>query len=169
MASPKTIKEVRKLTGRVATLNKFVSKATNKCLPLFKILKQAFAWTNECEATFQELKCYLSNPPLLSLSKEGEDLSLYLAVSATAVSVAMIWEEDKKQLLVYYLSQAFQGVEARYPMIEKIASTLIVASRKLRPYFQANFILVMMDQPIRKSMNKPKAAGRMVQWVIELS
>ena len=90
MASPKTIKEVRKLTGRVATLNKFVSKATNKCLPLFKILKQAFAWTNECEATFQELKCYLSNPPLLSLSKEGEDLSLYLAVSATAVSVAMI-------------------------------------------------------------------------------
>ena len=54
-------------------------------------------------------------------------------------------------------------------MIEKIASTLIVASRKLRPYFQANFILVMMDQPIRKSMNKPEAAGRMVQWVIELS
>ena len=118
---------------------------------------------------FQELKRYLSNPPLLSPSKEGEDLSLYLAVSATAVSVAMIWEEDKKQLLVYYLSQAFQGVEARYPMIEKIASTLIVASRKLQPYFQANFILVMMDQPIRKSMNKPEAAGRMVQWVIELS
>ena len=169
MASPKTIKEVQKLIGRVATLNKFVSKATDKCLPLFKILKQAFAWTNECEAMFQELKRYLSNPPLLSPSKEGEDLSLYLAVSATAVSVAMIWEEDKKQLLVYYLSQAFQGVEARYPMIEKIASTLIVASHKLRPYFQANFILVMMDQPIRKSMNKLEAAGRMVQWVIELS
>ena len=90
MASPKTIKEVQKLIGRVATLNKFVSKATDKCLPLFKILKQAFAWTNECEAMFQELKRYLSNPPLLSPSKEGEDLSLYLAVSATAVSVAMI-------------------------------------------------------------------------------
>ena len=90
MASPKIVKEVQKLTGRVATLNKFVSKATEKCLPLFKILKQAFTWTNECEATFQELKRYLSNPPLLSPSKEGEDLSLYLAVLATAVSVAMI-------------------------------------------------------------------------------
>ena len=47
-----------------------------------------------------------SNPPLLSLSKEGENLYLYLAVSATAVSTILIREEDKKQLLVYYVSQA---------------------------------------------------------------
>ena len=111
----------------------------------------------------------MSNPPLLSPSKEGENLYLYLAVSAMVVSAALIQEEDKKQLSVYYASQAFQGVEAKYPRIEKIAFALIVAPRKLRPYFQANPILVMMDQPIKKSMNKPEAAGRMVQWVIELS
>ena len=68
----------------------------DKCLPFFKTLKKAFAWTNECEATFQELKRYLSNPPLLSPSKEGENLYLYLAVSDTAVSAALIREEDKK-------------------------------------------------------------------------
>ena len=39
----------------------------------------------------------------------------------------------------------------------------------MRPYFQANPILVMTDQPIKKSMNKPEAVGRMVQWVVELS
>ena len=44
-----------------------------------------------------------------------------------------------------------------------------MASRKLRQYFQANPILVMTDQPIRKSMNKLEAARRMVQWAIELS
>ena len=52
MVSPKTIKEVQKLTERIAVLNRFVSKATNKCLPFFKTLKQAFAWTDEYEATF---------------------------------------------------------------------------------------------------------------------
>ena len=52
MASPRTVKEVHKLTGRVATLNRFVSKATDKCLPFFKTLKQAFAWTDECKAAF---------------------------------------------------------------------------------------------------------------------
>ena len=96
MASPQTVKEVQKLTGKIATLNRFVSRAIDKCLPFFKTLKQAFAWTDECEEAFQDLKRYLSNPPLLSPSKEGENLYLYLAVSTTAVSAALIREEAKK-------------------------------------------------------------------------
>ena len=85
------------------------------------------------------------------------------------MSAALIREEAKKQLPVYYVSQAFQGAESSYPRIEKIAFALIVASRKLRQYFQVNPILVMTDQPIKKSMNKPEAAGRMVQWAIKLN
>ena len=77
----------------------------------------------------------MSNPPFLSPSKEGENLYLYLAVSASAISAALIREEGKKQLPVYYVSQAFQGAESRYPKIEKIAFVLIVASCKLRHYF----------------------------------
>ena len=84
-------------------------------------------------------------------------------MSASAVSAALIREEGTKQLTVYYVSQAFQGAESRYPRIEKIVFALIVTSRKLRQYFQANPILVMTDQPIKKLMNRAKAAGRMVQ------
>ena len=40
--SPKTVKEVQSLTGKVAALNKFISRATNKCIPFFKVLKKAF-------------------------------------------------------------------------------------------------------------------------------
>ena len=43
MVSPRTVKEVQKLTGRIATHNRFVSKATDKCLPFLKTLKQIFA------------------------------------------------------------------------------------------------------------------------------
>ena len=107
MSSPRTTKEVQSLTGRVAALNRFVSKAMDKCLPFFKTLKKAFAWTKECKTAFQELKYYLSNPTLLSPSKEGEDLFLYLAVSVTAVSAALIREEIRVQLPMYYVSQAF--------------------------------------------------------------
>ena len=107
MSLPRMTKEVQSLTGRVAALNRFVSKATDKCLPFFKTLKKAFAWTKECETAFQELKHYLSNPPLLSPSKESEDLFLYLAVFVTAVSAALIRKETKVQLPVYYVNQAF--------------------------------------------------------------
>ena len=61
VSSLKMIKEVQSFTRRVAALNRFVSKVTDKCLPFFKTLKQAFVWIDECEAAFQELKHYLSN------------------------------------------------------------------------------------------------------------
>ena len=48
----KNIKEVQCLTGRIATLNRFVSKATDKCLPFFKILKKVFEWTDQCQKAF---------------------------------------------------------------------------------------------------------------------
>ena len=92
MTSPKTVKEVQKLTRRIAAFNRFVFRATNKCLPFFKTLKQVFAWTDECEIAFQELKCYQSNPPLLSPSKKGENLYLYLAISTIAVSATLVRE-----------------------------------------------------------------------------
>ena len=92
MAPPKTVKEVQSLTGRVVVLNRFVSRATDKCLPLFKKLRKAFTWKDECQKSFEELKMFLTSPPLLSPSKQGEPLSLYLVVSPTVVSSAFIRE-----------------------------------------------------------------------------
>ena len=93
-------------------------------------------------------------PPLLSLLMMEEKLYLYLAVSNTVVSSTLIKEEGNVQKLVYYTSQAFQGAEASYPRMEKITLALLVVFRKLCPYFQEHPIVVMTDQPIRKTMNK---------------
>ena len=54
--SPKTVKEVQSLIGRVAALNKFIFRATDKCMPFFKALRKAFQWTNECEEALAKLK-----------------------------------------------------------------------------------------------------------------
>ena len=70
----KNIKEVQSLTGWVAALNRFVSKATEKCLQFFKVLTKAFEWTDECQWAFENLKAFLSPTLLLSPSKLGEEL-----------------------------------------------------------------------------------------------
>uniref|UniRef100_A0A2N9IJ88 Uncharacterized protein n=1 Tax=Fagus sylvatica TaxID=28930 RepID=A0A2N9IJ88_FAGSY len=169
MQPPKSTKEVQRLTGRVAALNRFMSRSTDKCLPFFKTLKKAFEWTDECQQAFEELKKYLTEPPLLSPPKQGEELYLYLAVSPTAVNSALIREEGRRQLPVYYTSKALRGVEERYPPMEKLAFALVTAARKLRPYFQAHTVVLLTNHPLRKAMNKPDAAGRLIQWSIELS
>ena len=81
MTPPRNVKEVQSLNGKITALNRFVSRATDKCLPFFRMLKKSFEWTAECQQAFEELKTYLSSLPLLSPSQPGEELFLYLAVS----------------------------------------------------------------------------------------
>ena len=169
MAPPKNVKEVQSLNGKVAALNRFVSKATNKCLPFFRTLKKSFEWTAECQKAFEELKAYLSSLSLLSPSQPGEELFLYLVVSLAAVSAALVRKEDKVQKPIYYASWAFRGAEERYPPMEKLTFALVTAARKLKPYFQAHTIIVLTDKPLRRAMSNPKTASRLVLWAIELS
>ena len=91
----RNIKEVQSLTRRFAALNRFVSIATDKCLPFFKVLKKAFKWTDECQKAFQDLKTYLTTASLLSSFVLGEELYLYLAVTPHVVSSALVREEEK--------------------------------------------------------------------------
>ena len=95
MAPPKNVKEVQSLNGKVAALNKFVSRATDKCLPFFYMLQKSFEWKNECQRAFKDLKAYFSSTLLLSPLQLKEELFLYLAVSSAAVSAALVKEEDK--------------------------------------------------------------------------
>ena len=53
--------------------------------------------------------------------------------------------------------------------MEKLAFALVIATRKLKPYFQAHTIIVLTDKPLRRAMSSPKAAGWMALWAIELS
>ena len=112
---PRNVKEVQSLNGKIAALNRFVSRATDKCLPFFRMLKKSFKWTTECQQSFEELKAYLSSQQLLSPSQPGEELFLYLVVSLVAVSTTLVREEERVQKLVYYASRALRGAKERYP------------------------------------------------------
>ena len=147
----KNIKDVQSLTRQVAALNKFVSKANNKCLSFFRVLRKEFEWMDKCQQAFEDLKAYLASTLLLNLSKPREELYLYLAMSPHAVSSALIKEEVKVQKPIYYTSKALRGAEGQYLPMEKLAFSLVTAARKLRPYFQAHVINVLTDHPLKKS------------------
>ncbi|KAL0715986.1 hypothetical protein Bca4012_065308 [Brassica carinata] len=115
MASPRTEREVQRLTGRVAALNRFISRSTDKCLPFYETLKgnKKFEWSEQCEKAFQQLKHYLATPPVLVKPVEGEPLFLYIAVSATAVSGVLIREERGEQKPLFYVSKMLLDAETR--------------------------------------------------------
>ncbi|XP_077214758.1 uncharacterized protein LOC143849580 [Tasmannia lanceolata] len=122
-----------------------------------------------CQAAFEELKQYLSSPPLLSKPEPGEELILYLSAGHLAVAAVLIREEYHQQKPIYYVSKVLHDAETRYQRVEKLVYALVMAARKLRPYFQAHTIKVLTGQPLRQILHRPDTSGRLVKWAVELS
>ena len=84
---PRNPKEVQKLTGMMATLNRFISRSAERCRPFFLLLHKwkEFQWSEECVTAFQELKRYLSHPPIMSSPVVDKVLFTYIAVALYAI------------------------------------------------------------------------------------
>ena len=169
MPPPSSIKEVQRLTGRIAALSRFVSKASDKCQPLFQVLKKAFQWDANCEEAFSALKTYLSSPPIMVSPSEGELLTLYLAFSDFSTSAVRVRDKARVHHPIYYCSRALRGAKERYPRMKKLILTLVTTARKLRPYFQDHTIKVPTEYPIKQVLHKPETSGRLMKWAIKLS
>jgi hypothetical protein len=95
--APTCIKDVQKLTGCMAALNKFISKLGEWGLPFFKLLKhqEKFVWTPDADQALPQLKDFLSKTPVLTACRKGEQLLLYLAATTHVVSTAIVVEGKK--------------------------------------------------------------------------
>jgi hypothetical protein len=115
MQDPVSVKDVQKLTGRVAALNRFIPKAAERSLPFFQILRSAknFQWSELQKRAFQELKDYLSNMTKLCPPEPKPLLLLYVSASSSAVSAVLVQEKEEegkfKQIPAYFASEALSG------------------------------------------------------------
>ncbi|KAK3003347.1 hypothetical protein RJ639_019864 [Escallonia herrerae] len=94
-------------------------------------------------------------PAILQGIEEYQKLQMDDRLAESAVSAVLVQEQDGQQLPVYYVSKVLQGAEQRYPNAEKLAFTLLIAARKLRPYFQSHTIIVLTDKPLRRILHRP--------------
>jgi hypothetical protein len=115
MEEPKTKKDIQKLNGRVAALNRFISRSAERSLQFFKALKGKgkIEWGPEQSKAFTELKAYIEKMIILSPPLPSEPLFLYVVASKATVSAALVREVDgekgKYQSLVYFVSEALSG------------------------------------------------------------
>ena len=113
MGPPRSVKDVQKLTGCMAALNRFISRLSERGLPFFKLLKKTdkFEWTEEVDEAFKRLKEYITSSPVLTSPKKDEDMMLYIAATSTVISTTIVIEREeegrvyKVQRPVYYISE----------------------------------------------------------------
>lgn len=117
-----TSRKKQRLTSHLAALGQFIAYVTDKLCLFFITLRGAniFGWTDECKHTFEAIKRYLAELPILSSPKANEELYMYLAVSDCAISVMLFWHiQSGEQRLIYYLSKAMLDVEVCYSQVEQ--------------------------------------------------
>lgn len=124
LPSPKFLKEVQKLNGKLASLNRFLSKSTEKSLPFFKTLKKCtkkndFHWTKEADEAFQQMKKVIANLPTLTAPIEGEELIVYLAAVKEAVSAVLMTERGEKQMPICFVSRYFESLTRRRGTVKR--------------------------------------------------
>jgi hypothetical protein len=102
MQPPKLQKQIQKLTGCMAALSRFISRLGENGLLFFKLLKKldSFKWTDDAQRALDELKTFLTNPPVLTAPRRAqgdlpsEELYLYLSCTTHVISSALVAERE---------------------------------------------------------------------------
>ncbi|XP_050259572.1 uncharacterized protein LOC126704592 [Quercus robur] len=163
---PQNAKEVQKLTGMIAALNRLISRSADRCRPFYPLINKwkGFEWSEDCIVAFQQLKEYLSRLPIMSSPEADEVLYAYIAVAPHAVSLVLIRDDNGLQKPVYYVSKSLHEAEVRYLPLEKAILAMVHATRKLPHYFQAHTVVVLTQLPLKSVLRTADYAGRIAIW-----
>ncbi|PKI78378.1 hypothetical protein CRG98_001199 [Punica granatum] len=84
---PSTVHKVRNFLGRLNYIACFNTNLTDKCQPLFRLLRKnaAVEWDDECQKAFDTVKTYLVQPPVLVPPSPDRPLILYLTVRRQSI------------------------------------------------------------------------------------
>jgi hypothetical protein len=72
-------------------------------------------------------------------------------------------DTTKVQKPVYFVNTVLRDMRERYTMQQKLLYTLLIASRKLRHYFQGHPIKVVTDRPLETILRNPTVTERVAE------
>jgi hypothetical protein len=172
MPQPRNLHELKNLQGHLAYIRRFISNLSERCKPFSCLMTKGFTfqWDQACQSAFEDIKQYLTNPPLLCTPIKGQPLILYTMAMPTSLGALLAQNNDiRKEVSLYYLSRTLLGAECNYPDIEKICLALVFAAQKLHHYILEHAMqLVSRADPLKYSLSRMTLSGRLAKWAMLL-
>ncbi|KAG9447196.1 hypothetical protein H6P81_013324 [Aristolochia fimbriata] len=173
MPVPRNVSELKSFQGHLAYIRRFISNLAGRCQHFSRLLKKGtpFEWDDACRNAFNNIKAYLTKPPVLVAPIVDKPLLLYIAAQEKSVGALLAQcDEDNKERSLYYLNRTLVGAELNYTPIEKTCLALIFAVQKLRHYLLAHSTnLISRADPLKYIMSRPILSGRLAKWALLLS
>jgi len=140
--------------------------------PLIRLKKDdVFKWEPKHQKAFEEIKSYLTNPPILSPFLKDKSMKLYIAASECTIGSMLTQEvENGVERAIYYLSRVLNDVETRYHPSEKLCLCLYFSCTKLKHYIKPFDVYAYSHFDIIKHMvSKPILHSRVGKGVLALT
>jgi hypothetical protein len=174
MVPPTTKKELQQLIGKINFVRRFISNLSGRIEPFMKLVKikanEEFCWGAEQQQAFEEIKEYLSKPPVLIPPQQDKPFYVYLSVGDTSIASVIIQVHDNKERAVFYLSRRMLDAETRYPNIEKLCLCLFFTCTKLHHILlSAEVIIICKSDVIKLILSALVLKGRLGKWMFALS
>jgi hypothetical protein len=129
-----------------------------------------FCWGAEQQRAFEEIKEYLSKPPMLFPPQQDKPFYIYLSVGDTSIASVVIQVHDGKERVMFYLSRRMLDVETRYLEIEKLCLCLFFTYTKLHHILlSAKTIVICKSDVIKHMLSAPVLKVRLGKWMFALS
>ena len=125
---------------------------------------KGFEWFEDCTLAFQQLKEYLSRPPIMSSPEADEVLFTYIAMAPHAVSLVLIRIDSGIQRPVYYVSKSLHEADVHYLPLKKVILAVVHTTRKLSHYFQVHMVIILTQLPLKSVLWSADYTGRIAMW-----
>jgi hypothetical protein len=174
MVPPTTKRELQQLIGKINFVRRFISNLSERIEPFMDLVKikadEEFRWGAEQQRAFEEIKEYLTRPPVLVPPQQDRLFYIYLSVGDTSIASVVIQVYDGKEKVVFYLSRRMLDMETRYHEIEKLCLYLFFTYTKLRHILlPAEIIVICKSDVIKHMLSAPVLKGRLRKWMFTLS
>ncbi|PKI64325.1 hypothetical protein CRG98_015290, partial [Punica granatum] len=171
---PSSVREIQGFLGRLNYIARFIVNLTDKCQPLFRLLRKnaAIEWDEECQKAFDTIKAYLVQPSVLVPPTPDHPLILYLTVRRQSLGCMLGQEEESTHTehAIYYLSKKFTEGESNYPKIEKMCGALVWVMQRLRQYTLYHTIrLLSKADPLKCLLDSPSSMRNIAKWRCQLT
>jgi len=127
-------------------------------------------WRKVQQLALDEIKIYLTSPPISIPPQQGKPFRLYLSTDGMVIGSALIQEFERRERVIYYLSRRLVDAKTRYSAIEMLCLCLYFSCIKLRHYLlSAGCTIIWKDDVVRHMLSMPIMSGRIGKWILALS
>ena len=168
---PTNVKQLERFLGMVTWYGKFIPHLASIAAPLNQLRHKTakWEWTDECTASFSQMKSILASEPVLVYPDLSRSFVIHTDASNTGLGAVLLQEIDGELHTIAYASRSLDVCEQNYSTTERECLAVIWALEKWRVYLEGKRFQVVTDhQALTWLFKKARLTGKFARWVLRL-